>query len=59
VLVWLSEQNEALPWEIARQLGSLRTAGIPALSLARQSWPIPAAMLAQIMHFVRAPGEFR
>jgi 2-hydroxyglutaryl-CoA dehydratase, D-component len=59
VLVWLSEENEALPWEIARQMQALRAAGIPALSLARQSWQIPAAVLAQIMHFVRSPGEFR
>jgi len=59
VLVWLSEQNEALPWEIARQMQSLRTAGIPALLLARQPWQLSAAALTQVMHFVRAPGEFR
>ncbi len=59
VLVWLSEQNEALPWEIARQLQSLRSAGIPALSLTRQPWQIPATALAQVMHFARTPGEFR
>jgi len=59
VLVWLSEQNEALPWEIARQMQSLRTAGLPAMLLARQPWHISAAALTQVMHFVRTPGEFR
>jgi hypothetical protein len=58
VLVWLSEQNEALPWEISRQLQSLRTAGIPALLLARQPWEISAATLTQVMHFARSPGDF-
>jgi hypothetical protein len=56
VLLWLSEQNEALPWEIPRQLQSLRAAGIPVLVLERQPWQIPATVLAQVMHFVRAPG---
>jgi len=59
VLVWLSEQNEALPWEIARQMRSLRAAGIPALLLPRQPWQVPAAVVTQVMHFVRAPGEYR
>jgi hypothetical protein len=59
VLVWLSEQNEALPWEISRQLQSLRAAGIPALLLARQPWEISAAVLTQVMHFARTPGDFK
>jgi len=59
VLIWLSEQNEALPWEIARQVQSLRTAGIPALLLSRQPWQITAAALTQVMHFARAPGDFK
>ncbi|HEU5134103.1 MAG TPA: 2-hydroxyacyl-CoA dehydratase family protein [Steroidobacteraceae bacterium] len=53
VVVWLSEQNEALPWEIARQMQSLRAAGIPALQLARQHWRIPAAVLTQVEDFLR------
>jgi hypothetical protein len=57
VVVWLSEQNEALPWEISRQMQSLQAAGIPALLLARQPWSISAAALAQVMHFVRSPGK--
>ena len=59
IVIWLGEHNEALPWEIARQMKSLRDAGIPALLLARQPWRIPATTLAQVMHFVRAPGEHR
>jgi len=53
VLVWLSEQNEALPWEIARQMESLRTRGIPALLLARQPWLISPHVLTQVKDFCR------
>ena len=59
VLVWLGEHNEALPWEIARQLHSLRAAGIPALLLERQPWNISAAVITQVMHFVRTAGAPR
>ena len=53
VLVWLSEQDEALPWEIARQMRALREAGVPALLLSRQPPAISAAAVTQVMHFVR------
>ena len=59
VVVWLSEQNEALPWEIARQMRALREAGIPALLLDRQPWQLSALGLAQVMDFVRKPGKSR
>jgi hypothetical protein len=55
-VIWLGEQNEALPWEIPRQLQALRAAGIPALTLERQPWNIPAAVLTQVMHFARTSG---
>jgi hypothetical protein len=53
VVVWLSEQNEALPWEIARQMESLRAGGIRALLLARQPWHIAPAVLNRITEFCR------
>lgn len=53
VLVWLSEQNEALPWEIARQMHSLRDSGIPALMLTRQPWQITSSVLTQVTDFCR------
>jgi hypothetical protein len=53
VLAWLSEEDEALPWEIARQMRSLRDAGIPTLLLARQSTQPSAAALTQLMNFLR------
>jgi len=53
VLVWLSEQDEALPWEIARQMRHLRDADIPSLLLARQPAQVSANILAQVMHFLR------
>ena len=55
-MLWLSEQNEALPWEIPRQMQSLRAAGIPALLLARQPAGIQAPDLSEVMHFVRTSG---
>lgn len=53
VLVWLSEEDEALPWEISRQMRSLQDAGIPSLLLARQPAHVSAASLTQVMHFLR------
>jgi hypothetical protein len=53
VLLWLSEQDEALPWEIARQARALREADIPALLLARQPAHVSAASLTQVMNFLR------
>ncbi|HET7811771.1 MAG TPA: 2-hydroxyacyl-CoA dehydratase family protein [Steroidobacteraceae bacterium] len=53
VLLWLSEQDEALPWEIARQVRALREARIPTLLLARQPAHVSAASLTQVMHFLR------
>ena len=53
VLLWLSEEDEALPWEIARQLRSLQDANIPALLLARQPAQVTAAALAQVTNLLR------
>lgn len=52
-LLWLGEEDEALPWEISRQLRALRDAGIPSLLLARQPAHVSAASLTQVMHFLR------
>jgi hypothetical protein len=57
VLLWLSEQNEALPWEVARQAQSLRAAGIPTLVLARQPWQVTSAAVAQVSRFTASPGD--
>ncbi len=59
VLVWLSEENEALPWEIARQMQALRAAGIPALLLSRQPPDFSPSVLEQVTAFVRSPGALR
>jgi hypothetical protein len=53
VLVWLSEQDEALPWEIARQMRALRESGVPALLLSRQPPAISAEAVTEVMHFMR------
>ncbi len=53
VIVWLSEEDEALPWEIARQMQALRDAGMPALLLTRQPPNVPPAVVTQVTHFLR------
>jgi hypothetical protein len=56
-VLWLSEQDEALPWEIARQVRELRADGVPTLLLARQPWRITAATLEQVTSFIQNPGS--
>jgi hypothetical protein len=56
VILWLSEQDEALPWEVVRQMRTLRDAGVPALLLARQPWQVPPAALTEIVEFMRTAG---
>ena len=54
VLFWLIEEDESLPWEIARQMRSLEQARIPALLLSRQPWHVPERSLNQVREFVAA-----
>jgi hypothetical protein len=56
-VLWLSEQDEALPWEIARQVRELRADGVPTLLLARQPWRLTPATLEQVTSFIRTPGS--
>jgi hypothetical protein len=53
VVFWLIEEDEALPWEIARQMRSLVDARIPALLLARQPWRAGERTLNQVKEFVK------
>ena len=57
MILWAREQNEALPWEVARQMQTLRAAKIPALLLARQPWEVSATVLAEVARFLNAIGE--
>ena len=52
VVFWLAEEDESLPWEIARQMRNLHAAGIAALSLTRQSWQPDQAALRRVGEFV-------
>lgn len=52
VVLWLIEEDEALPWEIARQVRSLGEARIPTLLLTRQAWPPDAVALRAVQRFV-------
>lgn len=52
VLFWLIEEDESMPWEIARQMRHLEAAGIPALLLSRQRWQADEVALTRIGSFV-------
>jgi len=49
---WLIEENEALPWEIARQVRDLREQHIPTLLLTRQPWKVDEPARKQLKDFV-------
>jgi hypothetical protein len=51
VIIWLIEEDEALPWELAAQTRELHAAKLPVLALTRQQWRADAA-LESITHFV-------
>jgi hypothetical protein len=54
VVFWLIEEDEALPWEIARQLHALQRQGVPAALLPRQQWHADERALSAITAFVSA-----
>ena len=51
-VLWLMEEDESLPWEIARQMRSLDAAGIPTLLLSRRPWTADASSLDSVRGFV-------
>jgi hypothetical protein len=52
VVFWLIEEDEALPWEITRQMRNIDAARIPTLLLSRQPWRVSGAVLDQVKEFV-------
>jgi benzoyl-CoA reductase/2-hydroxyglutaryl-CoA dehydratase subunit BcrC/BadD/HgdB len=54
VIIWLIEEDEALPWELASQTRALQEANIPVLTLARQRWLAETETLTSITSFVRS-----
>ena len=52
VVLWLIEEDEALPWEAVGQARALADAGIPVLALTRQCWLADAAALHALGDFV-------
>jgi hypothetical protein len=53
VVLWLIEEDEALPWEAAGQIRALQDAGVPVLALTRQRWLADQAALDAVREFVR------
>jgi benzoyl-CoA reductase/2-hydroxyglutaryl-CoA dehydratase subunit BcrC/BadD/HgdB len=54
VIIWLIEEDEALPWELAGQIRALNEAKIPVLTLTRQRACADANTLNAISQFVRS-----
>ena len=52
VVFWLIEEDESLPWEIARQKRSLEAAGVPTLLLPRQAWKVHEDAIQEVGNFV-------
>jgi len=52
VVMWLIEEDESLPWEISRQVQSLRAESVPSLLLSRQQWRATDETLSQLRTFV-------
>jgi hypothetical protein len=52
VLFWLIEEDEALPWEVSRQMRALREQGIPTLLLTRQHWVADERARQQVNEFM-------
>ena len=51
VVLWLIEEDEALPWEIARQVRNLPP-DLPVLLLSRQAWEVDADAWTKVRDFV-------
>ena len=52
VVLWLIEEDEAMPWEISRQVRGLREHGMPTLLLTRQHWIADDDARKQVTEFV-------
>jgi 2-hydroxyglutaryl-CoA dehydratase, D-component len=56
-ILWLIEEDESLPWELAGQARTLIAANVQVLKLARQTWLANDETLAQIKTFVQTIAE--
>jgi len=52
VVLWLTEEDEALAWHVARQRSALQSANIPALFLTRRHWDGSDGAAEEIMNFL-------
>jgi hypothetical protein len=53
VILWLTEQEDALIWDLPAQLSALAAAGIAALPLVRRRWDGEDEVGEQIGEFTR------
>jgi hypothetical protein len=55
-ILWLIEEDEALPWEVAAQVRALESARIPVLNLTRQAWRASPVTLDAVREFAASLG---
>lgn len=57
VILWLLEEEEALPWHVPAQLAALEQAGIPCCALLRRRWDGKDGAADEIAAFVEGLGQ--
>lgn len=56
VIQWLTEQEEALVWDVPEQKTALAAAGIPTLSMVRRRWDASDGAIDDIISFTKRLG---
>lgn len=56
VIQWLTEQEEALVWDVPAQKRALVAAGIPILSMVRRCWDASDGTIDEIISFTKSLG---
>jgi len=56
VIQWLTEQEEALVWDVPAQKSALAAAGIPILSMVRRCWDASDGTTDEIISFTKSLG---
>jgi benzoyl-CoA reductase/2-hydroxyglutaryl-CoA dehydratase subunit BcrC/BadD/HgdB len=57
VIQWLTEQEEALVWDVPAQKSALAAAGIPTLSMVRRCWDASDGTIDEIISFTKSLGD--
>lgn len=56
-ILWLIEEDEALPWLLPGMTATLKSLAMPAIVLTRQSWHVQDDAMARVAAFTRELGS--